>query len=292
MKDATIDDLIPGSILQGRSSASLGWEGLVLERRVASPSEWTQASIDGHYALLWCGRPVLTERQYHPRKFTRMVKKPGTVSMGAAGCLPAAKVLMSFEVVACVIDPGYVERLVVESDWGSCALNEQLGVEDPALVSLIGLAAQEVNENGPGGRLYADSLCMALVSRFLHVGRREAMLAPCTHANALPARRLRRVLEKIETEFRENLSLDELALESGYSRAHFLRMFRVATGKTPLRYVQDFRLEHARRQLMEGGVSLADIAATAGFCSHSHFTRLFKQAYGTTPADYRRNKET
>lgn len=289
MKDPGIDILVHGSHLQGRSSAELGWEGVAVERRVAPPTEWSQASLDRHYALLWCGQPTLTERQYRSRKFTRMMKQPGTLSMGTAGCLPSAKALMPFEVVACVVDPRFAERLVAECDQRPRALREHLGIGDPPLASLIGLASQEANDGGPSGKLYADSLCVAIVSRFLHVAHRDTTPVCRPEPCALPPWRLRRVLEKIEAEFCRNLSLDELAVESGYSRAHFLRMFRAATGKTPHRYLQDFRLDQARRQLVDCHASLADIAVTVGFSSHSHFSRLFRQVYGTTPADYRRD---
>lgn len=290
MNDMSIDTLVQGSTLQGRSSTALGWEGLVVERRTAPPSEWAQAAIDRHYALLWCGKPTDTERQYRGGRFTRIVKQPGTISMGAAGHLPSARALAAFDVVACVVDPGYAERLMTDDDRCPWALHEQLGTQDTALASLIGLAAQEANDGGPAGKLYADSLCLAVVSRFIHVGRRDTDSSLQARESALPPQRLRRVLDKIETEFTRNLSLDELALESGYSRAHFLRMFRAATGKTPHRYLQDFRLDRARVQLSAGGASLVDIAAMVGFSSHSHFTRLFRQAYGTTPADFRRDR--
>lgn len=292
MKDPSIDNLVLGSALLGRSSAVLGWEGVVVERRAAPLTEWAQSVLDRHYALLWCGLPTMTERQYRPGKFTRMVKQPGTVSMGAAGCLPSAKALQPFEVIACVVDPGYANRLCTEFGQRPVDLQEQFGTHDPALASLIGLAAEEANGGGPAGRLYADSLCMAIVSRLLHVGRRDMAPWHPVRESALPPHRLRRVLEKIEADFTQNLSLDELAVESGYSRAHFLRMFRVATGRTPHRYLQDFRLDQARRQLTGSVASLAEIAVTVGFSSHSHFTRLFRKAYGTTPAEYRRDMVT
>src|SRR5262249_40816086 len=49
----------------------------------------------------------------------------------------------------------------------------------------------------------------------------------------LPPRLLRRVLERMQADLHANLDLAALAAESGYSRAHFLRTFRAATGQTP-----------------------------------------------------------
>jgi AraC-like DNA-binding protein len=56
---------------------------------------------------------------------------------------------------------------------------------------------------------------------------------PLLPASALPSHILRRVLERMNSEFSEDLSLADLAAESGYSRAHFLQMFRASTGQAP-----------------------------------------------------------
>jgi AraC family transcriptional regulator len=92
------------------------------------------------------------------------------------------------------------------------------------------------------------------------------------------------VLNRMNAEFDQDLSLGELAAASGFSRAHFLRMFRAATGKTPHRYLQDVRLDHARRQLQSNAESIAEIAVACGFSSHSHLTRLFQERFGITPS--------
>jgi AraC family transcriptional regulator len=47
-------------------------------------------------------------------------------------------------------------------------------------------------------------------------------------------------------ELGDNLTLEELATESGYSRTHFLRMFQAATGRTPHSYLVHLRLERAQ----------------------------------------------
>jgi AraC family transcriptional regulator len=92
----------------------------------------------------------------------------------------------------------------------------------------------------------------------------------------------------MNAEFHMDLSLSELAATSGFSRAHFLRMFRATTGKTPHHYLQDIRLEHARQQLQSNAASITEIALACGFCSHSHLTRLFRERFGTTPNTFRR----
>src|ERR1700690_4240800 len=82
----------------------------------------------------------------------------------------------------------------------------------------------------------------------------------------LPQASLRRVKEYMEAHLQDNVSLDELARETHYSRGHFLRMFRAATGKTPHQYLTGRRIERAKRILCdEQKTPLIDIAAPWGF---------------------------
>jgi len=113
-----------------------------------------------------------------------------------------------------------------------------------------------------------------------------------SHISALPLPALRRVLNRIEQSFRSDLSLTSLAAESGYSRGHFVKMFRKATGVTPHHYVLRRRVEHARFLLKEKepGVRLIDVAALCGFSSQAHMTQVFRQFVGVTPGDYRRQQ--
>jgi AraC family transcriptional regulator len=89
---------------------------------------------------------------------------------------------------------------------------------------LLNLLSEEMEAGAPSGRPYVESLAHALTSRYLLLDCLESS------TSALPRRILNRVTERIEADFRMDISLDALAEESGYSRAHFLRMFRVAEG--------------------------------------------------------------
>jgi len=104
----------------------------------------------------------------------------------------------------------------------------------------------------------------------------------------LPHHRLQRVLERMR-DLKGNLDLETLAIESGYSRSHFLRMFRASTGCTPHRYLLGLRLERAKELMHQKSTSLIDIAAMCGFSSHAHLSKMFRQIVGIPPSEYRRN---
>jgi AraC family transcriptional regulator len=83
-------------------------------------------------------------------------------------------------------------------------------------------------------------------------------------------------------------SLSELAASVGVHPAHLARSFRRVYGVTVGEYARELRLEWAAAQLATPGVSLAQVAADAGFADQSHFTRAFRRHTGITPGRYRR----
>jgi chromate reductase len=108
----------------------------------------------------------------------------------------------------------------------------------------------------------------------------------------LPQAILQRVKRYIEEHLQDNLSLEELARETRYSRGHLLRMFRAATGKTPHQYLTERRIERAKGMLHEAEeISLTNIAARCGFSSQSHMTRVFREQAGVTPSAFRRSPD-
>jgi AraC family transcriptional regulator len=87
-----------------------------------------------------------------------------------------------------------------------------------------------------------------------------------------------------------DIDLRTLAMESGYSRNHFLRMFRQATGYTPHQYLLRLRVKRAQELMKNRSMPLIDVALESGFASHSHLSRVFRQIAGARPSEYRRER--
>lgn len=283
-----VNTILTGLSAGRRTGPSLAREGMVVERRHAPALERSEVRLDYHYLLAWEGSPVVTEQAYHGRHSAKVTKRPGKLSLGLAGELPPVRFHSPFQVIACLFDPAWLNRLLEEQDRPSREpFHAHMLSEDTALATLALLLATEAESDGPDS-LYQDYLALALASRFIaNVQRRPADLHK-DPVQPLPAARLRRVLDRITSDLSDDVSLDALARESGYSKAHFLRMFRAATGSTPHRYLRDRRLESARNRLATGSESITEIAHASGFSSHSHLTRLFRERFGITPSDFRR----
>jgi AraC family transcriptional regulator len=210
------------------------------------------------------------------------------VSLFTAGIIGAVRNLTKMEVIVGALSPSLVSGIEQELDQQPREpLREKLNFQDASLRMLMSLLTTESEAGGPFGRLYADSLVHTLGSRLIQLGRANRPPHESIKSG-LPGHLLRRVLERMNSEFRKDLSLATLAAESGYSRAHFLRMFRAAMAQTPHQYLLVLRLENAVRLMKERSTPLIDIAVACGFSSHTHFTRVFRSRFGVLPSQYRR----
>lgn len=85
----------------------------------------------------------------------------------------------------------------------------------------------------------------------------------------------------------EDLSVEDMAVFSGYSRSHFCRIFRELSGKTPHGYLLELRMRMAARMLLNG-TSVKETAALCGFTETGYFCKVFRRFTGTAPAAFRR----
>jgi AraC family transcriptional regulator len=91
----------------------------------------------------------------------------------------------------------------------------------------------------------------------------------------------------IEAHFDHPCTLTALAVDSGMSSYHFLRVFRRVTGQTPHRYVLATRLRHAAHRLSATPERIIDIANAAGFGDVSNFNAAFVRAFHLSPTAFR-----
>ena len=102
------------------------------------------------------------------------------------------------------------------------------------------------------------------------------------------ADRLKVVLADVKTRYAEKLTVEGAASLAGYSKAHFMRVFKEETGQTFVGYLNDYRLTAATYFLRETDESIGNIAVSCGFDNGSYFIRRFRARYGKTPSEYRK----
>lgn len=97
---------------------------------------------------------------------------------------------------------------------------------------------------------------------------------------------LKKVFELIESDYASHLTLDDLSSAVHMTPKYFCRFFRQATHRTPIDYLNYYRIEVACNQIAATDKTLTEIALDTGFSNQNYFTRLFRKYKGITPGQY------
>ena len=92
----------------------------------------------------------------------------------------------------------------------------------------------------------------------------------------------------IEAHLDEELTLEKLAHEVGYSEYHLSRKFKEETGDNIRDYIKYARVERAKLLLSTSDLSISEIAEYLCFCAPGHFARVFREVTGLLPQQYRK----
>jgi AraC family transcriptional regulator len=188
------------------------------------------------------------------------------------------------------LQPDLVERVAVEVfglDPVRGVLPPLDALDIPPLLGTLRAVDAELTAGGVGGSLAAESLANVLA---VHLIRHIVAPGRAVHGRdgTLPRWRLRAVLEYIEEHLEAAPTLAEIAAVAGLNPFHFARQFKAATGLPPHQFVITRRVERAKRLLrVETDLSLAEVAAQAGFSDQSQFTHHFKRLVGVTLGRFR-----
>lgn len=107
--------------------------------------------------------------------------------------------------------------------------------------------------------------------------------------NTISAERLisiKKVLEYISENYYNNISLDDLARIAGMNPKYFCRYFRSMTERTPIDYLNYFRVECSCEKLSTSDISVQEAAISCGFNDESYFIKTFHKYKGVTPKQY------
>lgn len=171
-----------------------------------------------------------------------------------------------------------------DRDPATVGFAEWIGREDPYLTNLFELLISCCDD--PDEIMVGEYYLDAILARLASTSDGGEFRQP--ERIAITPRTVARVRDFIRANMHERLSLADLAEVAGYSRYHFVRAFKLATGVPPYAYLLSERIIAAREQLRETDASIASIAQGVGFATHAQFSARFRDMTGTTPAEYRR----
>ncbi|APF22866.1 AraC family transcriptional regulator [Clostridium butyricum] len=90
----------------------------------------------------------------------------------------------------------------------------------------------------------------------------------------------------IENNYSEHITLEYLSKSSGMTPKYFCRFFHEMSGKTPIEYLNYYRIEIACELLLNGDSNITEIAFSCGFNDVSYFIKTFKKFKRITPKQY------
>ena len=101
-----------------------------------------------------------------------------------------------------------------------------------------------------------------------------------------------RAIDYIHANYQTAFSLNDLAQVTNLSPYHFSRVFKAEVGKTPMDYMLDVKINHAKELLLKGrDKSVTEICFESGFNNLSHFSRTFLKKVGITPTNFIRQSQ-
>jgi AraC family transcriptional regulator len=137
----------------------------------------------------------------------------------------------------------------------------------------------------------ASSQCVGAIAQLLAIHLAEKYTNIATqkpdYYGGLPVTRLRKIEDYVRAHLTEDVSVETLAELAELSRFHFCRVFKQATGMTPLQFVTRERMLKAQRLIRETSRTLIEIALEVGYTSPSHFAQAFRRTVGMAPNEFR-----
>ncbi|HEY8906039.1 MAG TPA: AraC family transcriptional regulator [Rhodoferax sp.] len=179
--------------------------------------------------------------------------------------------------------------LFVEAEW----LHAQIAAQQGSVVPITALHFAARTRHDPATSELVDQLCQpsATDAAAAQQGRQlsqwlASMLRPGAPRD-LPTYpvALEPALQRVHAGLDTGVTVRELARHCDMSPSQFTRRFKGAMGVAPAQYLQNLRVNGARR-LIARGASLAEAAHTMGFADQAHMQRAFKVRHAMTPGSY------
>ncbi|MEI2386148.1 AraC family transcriptional regulator [Breoghania sp. JC706] len=170
-----------------------------------------------------------------------------------------------------------------------CVLSAEPETTDEVMLGLAQALLPALGDPANAHPLFLEQMRLALLA---HLTRRYGGLQLTRESRGtLSLWQEKRIVEYMVAHFDKPISIAQLAGSCGLSRSYFIKAFTRSFGRTPHRWLTEYRIKKAR-ELLESDVPLAEIALACGFADQSHFTRVFSQRTGETPARYRRPRQS
>ena len=106
--------------------------------------------------------------------------------------------------------------------------------------------------------------------------------------NRLQSFYIREAVDFVKQNYQEDISVEDIARQTGLNRSYFGKVFKAATGKSPQAYLISYRMSKASELLKLTALPVSEVGRAVGYPNQLHFSRAFKNTYGVSPREWRR----
>jgi AraC family transcriptional regulator len=274
------------------SSDRAGWDGVQLQYHRHPPHRMAENYAKQHRIIIHDSvKPRLRQRSPSPplveetieRRLQNRQFSDGDVTFVPAEVINSAAWDTEYQFITLSFESSVFARHTFDlTTTTEVEFLPSFSKSDP-LIHSIGLALKsEIESSGIGTRLYVDSLTAALMN---HLLRHYSAHKPSSqkHHSGLSKRQLQQVNDFIDRHLDRDIALAELAAIVQMSPSYFSSLFKQSMGLAPHQYAIRYKIDRAKKMLVQNDMSIAQVAYKLGFTHQSHLSRHFKRLVGVTP---------
>jgi AraC family transcriptional regulator len=273
------------------SSEGLNWSGLKLWQWEGVPPQEASEPLNQHMLLIHTTPQAVTTLEKAEGYRDEGLARPGDLNLISAGETTYCRWEKPLSFIRLELAPTLLQEVALQTRLANpdrLELPHRFRQQDERLLQLGHWLLDELRQDNPGGKLYAESLTNVLV---VHLLRHYSVTSNSTFStqalfssqNRLSRQEVAQVIEYMRAHLAQDLSLEELGQAANLSPSYLVRLFKQTTGLAPHQYLIKLRVEQAKELLLDGKLSITQVAGAVGFTDQSHLHRHFKKWVGTTP---------
>jgi AraC family transcriptional regulator len=272
-------------------SQDVGWRSLHAAIFREAPLHVTESALDHPFIIYHITHPCQVTRKIEGTRREKGLLGPRNICVTPPETVTEWEHHGHPEILQVYLRRSLYEAAVGElygCDSSAAEIVPRFGIVDPLLEQLAITLADALRNGSVRDGLYIDTVAQMMA---VHLARTHSVQSRQTSlpTPAVSHQRMRQLIEFVEANLDQPLTLDAMAAQVGISPLYLARAFKAAIGQSPHQYVLARRIERAKELLRNTEMPIIDVALSVGFSSQSHLSHWMIRHTGVPPGVYRRS---